>query len=291
MHQLEYFLAVAETGSFTRGAARARVVQSAVSTAVAQLERELSAPLFERSHHSLRLTAAGEALLPHAREMLASVEAAKSAVADTQGEVIGTVRLGTMAYTGRLEVAALLQAFQARFPRVAVHLRQTIAGSETTIDEVRAGTLDLALVSTPTTSTRGLTFEDVATEPFLFMCAASHRLAKKREINISDLTEEPFIDYPTGWGNRTIVDLAFAAAGVHRNIRTEVTDFPLARSLVRRGLGVSIVPAQAADDTVVIRPLKEKLTWPMSLVRPTARRQSQAAIRLAEAVRSWAGSL
>lgn len=289
LYQLEYFLAVAETGSFTRGAERARVVQSAVSAAIAGLERELGAAVFERAHHRLDLTAAGEALLPHAREALAAVAAAKNAVAGSRGEIIGTVTLGTMAYTGQLDVAAMLQAFQARFPRVAVHLRQTIGGSETTIAEVRNGKLDLALVSTPTTSSPGLAFDAIGSETLQFICAAGHRLATKRVLSFSDLIDEPFIDYPRGWGNRTIVDVAFAAAGIQRSIRTEVTDIPLACALVRRGLGVSFLPDHATDDTVVTRPLAEQLRWPMALVRPTARRESQAARHLAEAIRAWAG--
>lgn len=288
LHQLEYFVAVAETGSFTRGAARAGVVQSAVSTAVAQLERELDAELFERRHRSVAVTAAGEALLPRARAVLTSVGAAKSAVADARGEVAGTVMLGTLAYTAGLDLAALLQAFQLRYPRVAVHLRQTFAGSETSMEEVRAGTLDLALVSTPTpTSASGLVFEPVATEPLRFMCAADHRLATAKVVSLTDLADEPFIDYPSGWGNRAIVDQAFAAAGVRRSIRTEVTDFRLARSMVHRGLGVSIVPARATDDTVVAKPLTEDLAWPMQLVRPAGRHESRAAVRLAEAVTAW----
>lgn len=291
LHHLEYFLAVAETGSFTRGARRVGVVQSAVSTAVAQLERELDALVFERTHHRLTLTAAGEALLPHARDALACFDAARSAVADARGEVLGTVKLGTMAYTSGLDVAALLQAFQARFPRVSVHLRQTIAGSETTVDEVRAGTLDLALVSTPTTTTSGLVFDELGREPLRFICAPGHRLASNRKVDLADLTNEPFIDYPTGWGNRAVVDLAFAAAGLQRIIRTEVTDFPLARSLVHRGLGVSIVPARAVDESVMSVPLTQRLVWPMALVRPVGRRESLAAARLAGAISTWAQQL
>jgi DNA-binding transcriptional LysR family regulator len=281
---LEYFLAVAETGSFTRGAERAGVVQSAVSAAVAQLERQLGATLLERSYHRVTLTAEGEALLPQAREVLAAMEAARDAVAAARGEISGTVVLGTLAFSGPWNIADLLHDFQERHPRVAVHLRQTIAGSASSLAEVRSGTLDMALVSTHATTLPGLQLDEIHREPMVFACDRDHPLATEREVSVADLGGLPFIDYPTGWGNRTVVDLAFAAAGAARSIRTEVTDFRLARSLVCRDLGVTIVPASALDDSVARVPLREPLEWAIQVARPTGRRPTQATARLAEAL-------
>src|SRR6201996_1923736 len=79
LHQLEYFVAVAEELSFTRGARRAHVVQSAVSAAITRLERELNAPLFERSRRRVALTDAGAVLLPEARGTLAAGPGARGA--------------------------------------------------------------------------------------------------------------------------------------------------------------------------------------------------------------------
>ncbi|MDH2413859.1 LysR family transcriptional regulator [Nocardioides sp. CER19] len=283
-HQLEYFLAVAETGSFTRGAERVGVVQSAVSAAIAQLERQLRTPLLERAYHRVTLTAAGEALLPHARNVLADIEAGRDAVASARGEVSGTVLLGTLAFTGPWDVADLLRDFQGRYPLVAVHLRQTIAGSATSLAEVRSGALDLALVSTQAESLPGLRLDEIHREPMVFACAREHPLARRSAVSILDLVDLPFIDYPTGWGNRTVVDLAFAAAGAARAIRTEVTDFRLARALVGRDLGVTIVPVSAVDESIAHIPLREPLEWSVKLARPAGRRPSQATARLADAI-------
>jgi DNA-binding transcriptional LysR family regulator len=283
-HQLEYFLAVAETGSFTRGAERAGVVQSAVSAAVAQLERQLGAKLLERGYHQVVLTAEGEALVPRAREVLAAIEGARDAVAAARGQVSGTVVLGTLAFSGPWDIADLLRDFQVEHPQVAVHLRQTIAGSATSLTEVRAGTLDLALVSTHASTLPGLQLDEIHREPMVFACDREHPLATRREVSVADLGGLPFIDYPTGWGNRTVVDLAFAAAGVTRSIRTEVTDFRLARSLVCRDLGVTIAPASAFDDSIARVPLRERLVWSIQLARPSGRRPTQATARLAKAI-------
>jgi len=287
-HQLEYFLAVADTGSFTRGAERVGVVQSAVSAAIAQLERQLGARLLERGYHRITLTAEGEALLPHARSVLDTIDGARDAVAAARGEVSGTVLLGTLSFTGPWDVADLLRDFQGRHPRVAVHLRQTIAGSATSMADVRSGALDLALVSTHAASLPGLEIDEIHREPMVFACARDHPLATRREVSVAELGELPFIDYPTGWGNRTVVDLAFAAAGVVRAIRTEVTDFHLAVSLVGRDLGVTILPISAVDDSVARIPLREPLDWTINLARPSGRKPSRATARLVDAIRATA---
>lgn len=265
------------------------MVQSAVSAAVAQLERQLGVVLLERAYHRVTLTAEGEALLPHAREVLAAIEGARDAVAAARGELSGTVVLGTLAFTP-WDIADLLRDFQGRHPLVAVHLRQTIAGSSTSLAEVRSGALDMALVSTHAETLPEIRLDEIHREPMVFACERTHPLAKRSEVSIADLSELPFIDYPTGWGNRTVVDLAFAKAGIARNIRTEVTDFGLARSLVCRDLGVTIVPASVIDDSMAQVPLRERLEWTVKIARPTKRKPSRATDELAEAILDRAGA-
>lgn len=283
-HQLEYFIAVAETGSFTAGADRVGVVQSAVSAAVKQLERGLGAPLIERGYHRLALTAEGEALLPRAREVLAGIGAAREAVAGARGQVVGTVLFGMLSYTGRWDIAEVLQGFAARHPGITVRMRQTISGSATNEADVRSGALDLALVSTAAASLPGLTLTRIHSDELVFVCAPGHRLARAGAVSAVDLAEETWIDFPTGWGNRTVVDAAFASVGVSRTVRTEVTSFGLARNLVCRGLGVSVVPRASIEGDPAVVAVPIGLEWSFQLAVPSNRRISAAAVRLAEAV-------
>jgi DNA-binding transcriptional LysR family regulator len=245
VHQIEYFLAVADTLSFTRGAARANVVQSAVSAGVRQLERELGAGLFERRAREVRLTAAGEALVPQAREVLAALRGAREAVDAVRGTVRGAVVLGTLAYLGSVDLAGILGTLQADYPEVVVKLRQTLLGTRTSLEQVRSGALDLALVSAGPGSLAGIERHELHAEPLVFTCPAGHRLAGRADVDPGEAAAEPFIDFPEGWGNRASVDRAFAAAGASRSIRTEVVDFGLALDLVRAGLGVAMLPASA----------------------------------------------
>lgn len=286
LHQLEYFVAVAETGGFSRGAERVHTVQSAVSAAVSRLEAELGSALFERLHHAVLLTAEGEALLPHARAILDGVARAREAVAGARGELVGVVTLGTMAHVGSVDLAAILAGFHARHPGVVVRLRQTGAGSRTSIEEVRSGALDLALVSTQSRAMPGVGFDELFDEPLAFVCWPGHRLAERGLVDVADAADESYIDFPTGWGNRDAVDRLFDRADVVRSINTEVTAFDLAIDLVRRRLGVTVMPWSGvpdSDDIVKLR-VKGRPTWHVKLARPLSRTLSTAAERLGEAI-------
>ncbi|MBO0809359.1 MAG: hypothetical protein J2P32_13765, partial [Actinobacteria bacterium] len=92
---------------------------------------------------------------------------------------------------------------------------------------------------------------------------------------------EPFIDFPPGWGNRAVVDQAFAAAGLDRQVTFEAGQFSMAAGLVRHGLGVAFLPASAAagfpDLAAVAVTTPEPLRWPVSVATPSARRPGAAA--------------
>jgi DNA-binding transcriptional LysR family regulator len=277
-HQLQYFVAVAETGSFTAGAQRARVVQSAASTAVRQLERELGCVLFIRSRR-ITLTPAGEALLPRARDVLAALEAATAAVAATQGQVTGTVSLGMMTHVAGFDLASRLASFRRAYPAVVVHARQPATGSRGSLEAVRGGDLDLALVSTAGETFPGVHMLYLDSEPLLFVCHRTHALAAAGAVRLAQTAHETFIDSPVGWGNRAVVDAAVAAAGLRRTVHTETTDLALGQALVREQLGVMFVPASAVSDEPQLAALDvdPPLTWTVQLARSATRPLTAAA--------------
>lgn len=277
LYQLNYFIAVAETLSFTGGAKRVHIVQSAVSAAIAQLEAELKVRLFDRGHHSITLTPAGHDLLPRARDVLTSVQLVAETAAAARGEIAGDVALGTMAYVGPLDLAGVLERLQHDHPGVTVRLRQTASGSRTSLEEIRAGTLDLALVAT-THGTHAVEIETMHTEPLAFVCPRGHPLAGRTGVDLVDLVEEPFIEYPLGWGNRSLADQAFAREGLSRTIRTEVSDFSLAIALVERNLGVTLLPTSAVPDQrhVAKIPITDAPLWQVGIARSTHRPLSAA---------------
>jgi DNA-binding transcriptional LysR family regulator len=285
-------------------------VQSGVSSAIQGLERELGTPLFERDRHRVALTDAGRALLPEARATLAAAQAAREAVVQARGGLRGTVTLGTMLSTGPLDLPALLGRFHATHPDVAVRLRLASAGSAGLAREVIAGALDLALVSLPGQPPGGLVLHFVTAEPLLLVCPAGHPVAARASlapagkarsaagvsagVTLEDLAGEPFIDFPPGWGNRAVVDRAFAAAGLDRQVAFEVADFAAATGLLRNGLGIAFLPASVATQQaglVALELTEPALTWEICVATPAHRRPSAAARAfLAELLRAASSS-
>lgn len=280
LRHLEYFVAVAEELSFTRASRRLHVVQSGVSSAIQGLERELGAPLFERDRHRVSLTEAGRALLPEARATLAAARAAADAVAEASAGLRGTLSIGTMMNTGPVDVATALGRFHDHHPAVLVRLRVVPGGSAELAREVVGGGLDLALLSLPGKPPPGLAVRELAHEPLVLVCGARHPLAAAGEVALESLVNETFVDFPAGWGTRTIVDSAFASAGLERQVSFEVCEYGTTAGLVRNGLGVAFVPVSAApslDGVVQVRVLRAELDWRILVATSATRRPSAAA--------------
>lgn len=281
LRQLEYFAAVAEERSFSRGAERVHVVQSAVSTAVAKLERELDIVLLDRDAHPVALTPAGVAFLTEAQGTLAAARRAKNAVAPYREQLSGSVDLGTLMSTGPLDLPAALGRFHARYPLVSVRLRQSVAGTTGHLDAITGGTLDLALVAA-TARPPNIRLRTIARDPLVLLCRPDHRLGTRGQVRVPDLATETVIRFAEGWGIRREADEAFAAAGVTPDTPYEVADYDTAAGLVRNHLGVALLPATPAGRYPDLRtiPLTPAITWTLSLA--TSAQASTAATALAE---------
>jgi len=255
IRQLEYFLAVAEEGGFTRGARRLRVAQSAVSTTVHKLERELGMPLFSRDGTSISLTEAGVALLPEARGLLTAARRARDTVDQVRGGMRGTVRIGTLASIGMrpaddgllvVDLPAVLGRFHVTHPLVQFRLNVAPRGSADHLEALADGRLDLAMVATVEHSA-GARVRTLGSVRWSLVCPARHRLAGATSVTLEDLSDETFIDFPRGWGSRTLIDRAFAAAGIVRDVPFEAADQGSALGLVRNGLGVTFLPRAGSE--------------------------------------------
>jgi DNA-binding transcriptional LysR family regulator len=247
LHQLEYFVAVAEEGSFTRGAQRARIVQSAASAAVARLEQEFGVKLFIRTGRRITLTEAGRSLLTHARRMLAGAQAAREQLGALAQGITGSIVVGTLLSTGTVDLTAALCAFRTRHPAVSVRLRHSLGHSADHLIAVRDGSADLALVIIPPRPPDGVRIEPIGSLRLALACSPDHRLARRRQVRYRDLAGETFIDFPQGWGNRDAVDEIFRTTGVQRTVAIEVTDMASALELAAGGLGVAFVPEAVLD--------------------------------------------
>ena len=122
LRQLEYFMAVAEEGSFTRGARRLHSAQSAASASVARLEREIGQPLFLRGTRRLELTEAGRVLLARARSIQDQALGARAELDALRDGLVGTVTIGTILAFGSTVLPRALDVFHRRLPKIAIQL-------------------------------------------------------------------------------------------------------------------------------------------------------------------------
>ncbi|WP_329892496.1 LysR family transcriptional regulator [Stenotrophomonas sp. SMYL11] len=289
LKQLEFAVALAEEGNFTRAAERCHVVQSALSHQIAYLEQELGTPLFERLPRQVRATAAGEALLVHARQVLVSLRHLRADVAAVSGEVRGLLAIGQISSLTDIDVVAMLAAFQQAHPQVEFQLR--VDKSEDLIAQVQSRDLDVALVGlSPSAGLDGVCHQMLQEEDLVAVLAPSHRLARRKRLPLTELQDEALVDFPRGTGARRQTDDAFAAAGLPHTVRFEVNLMELIERFVRHGLAIGIVPALIAEgfQGVVQVPLQPTPTRRVHLV--WQRLPTPAARAFVEAVLSRAGA-
>ncbi len=246
IRQLEYFVAVAEEQSFTRAAARVHVAQPGISAQIRRLERELGEELFDRSGRTVRLTAVGAALLPHARAALAAFAGVRATVDDLAGLVRGRVAVGMVTACAITDLFDLLEAFHRAHPAVAISLSE--GNSDRLVADLRGGQLDMALVATSAAPTPAdLATLVIADEVLVAVVHPDDPLAAAETVTVAELAERPLICLPRGTGIRTAVEDGWAASGRTPRIGLEASSPAVLAELASRGLGVAIVPMSTAD--------------------------------------------
>lgn len=240
IRQLEYFVAVAEEANFTRAAERIHVAQPAVSAQIARLERELGQPLLDRSRRAVRLTAAGEAALPYARQVLRAINDVRTAVDDVGELVRGSVTIGTVT-SHNVDMPTLLAEFHSAYPAVEITL--TTDDSDALVDGVQSGRLDLAIASVgPDEVPDGLAIEVTTDEAIVVVVGPGDPWSRRASIGLQALTGRPLIALPVGAGIRRRLDDACAAARVTARVAFEASTPHELADLAERGLGPAVVP-------------------------------------------------
>src|SRR5262245_58895534 len=191
LHQLQYFVAVAETGSFTRAAEREGVTQPTLSEQILRLESKdngVGRRLFDRLGRKVVLTDAGQELLGHAQAILAAVKEAERAVRDSAEG--GRLRVGAIPTVAPFLLPGMVTRFSKDHPLVQIQLKEDL--TERLLADLLAGELDVGLMAMPIRDDR-LHAEKLFTEPLVVALPAKHRLASKAEVKFSDIVDEPFI--------------------------------------------------------------------------------------------------
>jgi DNA-binding transcriptional LysR family regulator len=245
LHQLAYFVAVVDEGSFTRGAARMRVAQPGVSQQIRRLERELGETLLDRSGRQVRLTASGTAFLTHARNVLTAVAAGRQAIDEMRGLVTGRVCIGITANLPGINLPSLLAEFRKLHPGVQITLTEADAG--TVLDHVDSGALDIGLVSLSGQPPTGISSQQFALLPLIIATALDDPLAHCAAGPLQLIQNRPLITLLKGSTLRELVDTGCARAGFLPTIGAETSNLRLLTELTAQGMGVAVLPAWAAE--------------------------------------------
>jgi DNA-binding transcriptional LysR family regulator len=282
LRHLEYLVAVAEEGSFTRAAARVHVAQPGVSAQIRQLERELGQTLLDRSGRRVTPTDVGAAVLPHARAALRAVEGVREAVQELSELIRGRVRVGMAAAPGAFRIADLLAGFHGAHPGVEISLLQD--ESAQLLRSLNDGFLDLALIGVSGPAPAGIERQVIVDDRLMAGVHEEHPLAQRREVALRMLAQEPLICVPRGTGMRSALQEGCASVGVEPHIAFEAADPLVLAQLAVRRLGVAILPESAAGIEPSLRMLaitrpslrsRIELAWrhegPQSPIAPAAR--------------------
>ncbi|MEJ8280679.1 LysR family transcriptional regulator [Pseudonocardia spirodelae] len=243
LRQLRYLVAAVDEGTVTAAAAALHVAQPGVSAQLRQLERELGATLLERGPRSVTPTEVGRAVLEHARAALASVDAARDAVAALNGLLRGRVAVGMATSLPDTVLADPVGDFAAGHPQLEVVLRE--GTTDELVDALRSGGLDVAVAGFPTGPPDGLSGRVLVESALVAAVAPDDEFAGRAALPLAELVTRPLICLPRGHGLRTALDAALAAHGLTGRVGFESGAMTLLLRLAARGAGVAVVPEPA----------------------------------------------
>jgi LysR family hydrogen peroxide-inducible transcriptional activator len=242
LHQLRYFVAVAQMGSFSRAAERCHVSQPSLSQQITKLERGLKQRLFDRLGRRVVLTDAGRLLLERATAVLGAVEDAERQMRDAVNLEGGQLAIGAIPTIAPYVLPAALKRFVARHPLVELTIHEQV--TKQLVAATATGDLDLAFLALPVDDER-LIAEPILTEHLLLALPLRHRFAKRRRITIQDLADERFIllDEMHCLGEQVI---SFCrAGGCQPRIACRSAQISTILSLIELGQGISLIPEMA----------------------------------------------
>ncbi len=265
LRRLRLFLAVVDHGGMTRAAEAGHVSQPSVSQAIRELEGELGTPLFHRVGRRVLLTAAGDALVEPARQVLRDVETGRAAVAAVAGLAAGRLDLVALPTLAADPVAPLVGAFRVAHPGIDIALADP-ADAIRLVELVASGESELGITAEPVADA-GFTSHALGHQDLLAVlppgAAASHAMA------VTTLARFPLVTAPPGTTTRTQLEDAFNEARVTPRIAVVTAQREAILPLVLAGAGATLFPRplaeQAAALGAVVVSLRPRLTRPVHL--------------------------
>lgn len=265
MKKYEVFVRTVELGSLTKAAQALDSTQSRVSHVLKDLEEDFGFSLLQRGRGGIRLTEAGELLLPKMQAILQENEALREMVSEIRNADAGTIRLGSFTSVAVHWLPGIIRAFQRSHPKVEL---QMLSGDYHDMEQwLKNGEIDLGFVSLP--APEGVQTIPLAEDPLVAILPKGHVLAQNERIPIGDLSRDPFISLRQS--SAQDIHRALDSAGVRPNVKFSTKDDYAILAMVEQGLGISIVPRlliKGRDQNLEVRSLEPASSRTIALAIP-----------------------
>jgi len=240
-HKLKVFCTVAETKSFSKTSEIIHLTQPAVSLQIQALEEMYETKLFDRSSSRVILTPAGEVLYKYAKEILALYTAAEKVIGEMTGLVKGSITIGAGSTIGNYMLPSVISDFRKTHPKIKIHL--FVANMQGVIELLNAGNINVGLVEGDVKRQK-IVVDKLLSDELLLIVPTHHPWAKRKEVSVSELIEEPFILREAGSGTRQTIEKFLARHGIAlqgMKVSMVLGTTQAIKEAVENGLGVSIV--------------------------------------------------
>ncbi len=247
LHDLQLFCHVAEAGSITSGAARANVALAAASTRIRGMETVIGTTLVERSRSGITLTPAGDALLVHARSLLAGADRMHEELGSYAGGAGGHVRIlsNTNALTEFLP--DVLGRFLGAYPGTTVDLQERL--SDEIVGLIAEGVAEIGIVA-GTVDTGSLQTFPFRSDRFVLVTPRAHELSRQKSVAFGDILGEEFVGLDRASALQRFLAVRANREGRRLRLRVQLRSFDAVCCVVEAGVGVGIVPATTANRAV-----------------------------------------
>lgn len=288
LHQLEYFVAITETGSFSRAAQRCNVAQPSLSQQIIKLEHEIGQPLFDRLGRKVVLTEVGKRLLPRANVILGELQEIKGELQTEIQAGYGNLRVGFIPTIAPFVLPLVIRRFSQEFPNATLEVHEGL--TEELVQKIIDADLDVGITSLPINNKKIHT-EELLVEPLLVASTQKFEIASRAVIQVKELDDFPFIALSEVHCLGEQVQSFCYQQDLELNIVCHTSQLVTVQNCIALGLGVSLVPqALAISDTsgdIIYRTVSDIAPKRKIAAATHARRnQSFLACKFIEIVRS-----
>jgi LysR family hydrogen peroxide-inducible transcriptional activator len=271
LSELRYIVAVAQERNFGRAAQKCFVSQPALSVAIAKLEDELGAQLFERGKGEVGITAVGERIVEQAQRVLEEASRIKEIARAGRNQLAGTLKLGVIYTVAPYLLPDLIPRLHQIAPQMPLDIEENL--TENLEVELKSGRLDAAIIALPF-DPPGVITEFLYEEPFQVVVPQGHKWAKRKSVGAADLAGESAILLGVGHCFRDQVLDACPELNRADSHVTRTSSLETVRNMVASGLGISVLPRDALTPKY-----HSQLVVPVPFARPAPSRRVAIAHR------------